>query len=95
MPQGPESRREADQIASISAGREVKRGESGLPRPLAIGPDRAHARSRRPRGEAMLLHFAGGFALFSHISLHGRWVVHRAGDRTLAGLQVPDAVAVP
>jgi endonuclease VIII len=97
MPEGPEIRREADLIASVLSGRTVARVEFGLSRLVRW---QAMLQGQRldavaPRGKAMLLHFANGLTLYSHNQLYGRWAVHRAGDRPLAGLQVRAALHVP
>ncbi len=77
MPEGPEIRRAADNIAAVLVGREITGARFGLPRL------RRHARSflgRRvidieTRGKAMLTHFDHGQSIYSHNQLYGVWHV--------------------
>ncbi len=86
MPEGPEIRRAADQIAQAIGGRVAQRVVFGL------APLRRHERQlagRRvhevtSRGKAMLIHFEGGRTLYSHNQLYGRWEIASAGARPQA-----------
>jgi len=85
MPEGPEIRRAADQLARALAGR------------LATEVYFRFARLRRfsehligevvvdveTRGKAMLIRFANGLAIFTHSQLYGRWYVERNGSQPL------------
>jgi len=81
MPEGPEIRRAADQVARAIAGRRAEAVRFGLP---AL---RRHERSltgRRveaveTRGKALLIHFEHGRSLYTHNQLYGRWYVVKPG----------------
>ncbi|MFY2765045.1 endonuclease VIII [Arenimonas sp. MALMAid1274] len=83
MPEGPEIRRAADQLAKAVVGQpltaaffafpELKRYQRSLVdhRILAI----------EPHGKALLTHFDHGITLYSHNQLYGVWKVAKAGER--------------
>jgi endonuclease-8 len=77
MPEGPEIRRAADQVARAVAGRVVQRVEFGLPRLARHGGALSGRRVEavEARGKALLLHFAGGTSVYTHNQLYGRWYV--------------------
>ncbi len=81
MPEGPEVRREADRVAAAIAGREATGVFFGLPRLRKHEPE---LRGRlvegvETRGKAFLTRFEGGWVVYSHNQLYGRWMVRRAG----------------
>lgn len=81
MPEGPEIRRAADQIAKCLEGRPARRVSFAFPHlkgyePLLTGRPIACVQAR---GKAMLIHFIGGLSIYSHNQLYGRWVTTRAG----------------
>lgn len=79
MPEGPEIRRAADQLADVLVGRAITRARFGIPRL------RRHAKSLvghqvievETRGKAMLTHFDHGYSIYSHNQLYGVWRVVR------------------
>jgi endonuclease-8 len=92
MPEGPEIRIAADRLARVLHGVTPDHVELLLP-----GLERhvAQLRGRRvlavqPRAKAMLIHFDGGYSLYSHNQLYGRWYVVRNGKtpRTRRSLRV-------
>jgi endonuclease-8 len=81
MPEGPEIRRAADELARALVGRVAETVEFYLPRLAAHGPRLAGQRivAVTPRAKAMLIRFSGGQTVYSHNQLYGRWKVSRAG----------------
>jgi endonuclease-8 len=77
MPEGPEIRRAADQIADVLDGNTVEKVRFGIPRL------RRHAKVLRgkrvcgieTRGKALLTHFEHGYSIYSHNQLYGVWQV--------------------
>lgn len=81
MPEGPEVRREADQIGAVLAGQRLAQVQFGLPRleRFAQVLRGQQVTSVTSRGKAMLVFFANGLTLFSHNQLYGKWVVCQRG----------------
>ncbi|MFQ5643604.1 MAG: endonuclease VIII [Thiogranum sp.] len=82
MPEGPEIKRAADEIASAIGGRRVQRVDFSFSR-----LKRYSGRLRGAgvldvvsRGKAILTRFDNGLTIYSHNQLYGRWVVLPAGD---------------
>lgn len=75
MPEGPEIRRSADQIARAVAGKRAEVVEFGQ------APMKRHEKSLtgrkildvETRGKALLTHFEGGLTIYSHNQLYGVW----------------------
>jgi len=94
MPEGPEIRRAADQVARAIAGRRADAVRFGLP---AL---RRHERSltgRRveaveSRGKALLIHFDHGRSLYTHNQLYGRWHVVKPGKPPRTGRELRLAI---
>jgi len=82
VPEGPEVRREADQIADVLQGRRLTAVYFGLPRLRRHVEQVLDARVRlvTSRGKAMLIHLDNGLTLFSHNQLYGRWMIRRRGE---------------
>lgn len=83
MPEGPEIRRAADQLARALAGHPVTDVffRFARLRPLSehlIGEVVADVETR---GKAMLIRFANGLVIFTHSQLYGRWYVEPSGSR--------------
>ena len=84
MPEGPEIRRAADQIADVLVGQTIDTVRFGLPRL------RHRARKLKghsvidveTRGKALLTHFDHGLSIYSHNQLYGVW-------RTVKGHKLP------
>ena len=83
MPEGPEIRRAADQLAKAVIGDRLVHVELNLPtlarRAKALVGQRVL--SITPRGKALLTRFDGGLSLYSHNQLYGVWKVAKAGER--------------
>ena len=85
MPEGPEIRRAADRLSEVLAGRVAERVVFHWPALAEWGPRLSGRRIERidTHGKAMLTRFAGGWTLYSHNQLYGRWQVqadHRPPD---------------
>ncbi len=83
MPEGPEMRRAADELARVLAGRVARQVWFKFPR---LAADARHLSGRRvrgveARGKALILHFAGGRSIYTHNQLYGKWLVGPAGER--------------
>lgn len=83
MPEGPEIRRSADQLARAVAGRVLVRAEFAFPHLQARAPALVGRRIEAitPHGKALLTRFEGGLTLYSHNQLYGVWKVAKAGAR--------------
>jgi len=86
MPEGPEIRRAADEVARAIAGRRAEVVRFGLP---ALKRHERTLSGRRveaveSRGKALLIHFDGGRSLYTHNQLYGRWLVVGAGTRPVS-----------
>jgi endonuclease-8 len=83
MPEGPEIRRAADQLAKAVVGRPLVNVVLDLP--ALKGRARALVGQRvlsvTPRGKALLTRFDGGLTLYTHNQLYGVWMVAKAGQR--------------
>ena len=83
MPEGPEIRRAADELAAaIGDGplRHVELHRPGLAR-RAAGLVGRRIVDLRPRGKALLTRFDHGLTLYTHNQLYGIWKVARPGER--------------
>ncbi len=83
MPEGPEIRRAADQIAAVLVDEPARRVSFSQP-PLRHQGARFsgyRVREVETRGKAMLTHFEHGLTIYSHNQLYGVWKVVRAGER--------------
>ncbi len=83
MPEGPEIRRAADELANVLVNRQV-RVEVTLP---ALQVDLARMSGHRIEaidchGKALLTRFSSGYTLYSHNQLYGVWRVTRQGQLT-------------
>ncbi|MDH3547102.1 MAG: endonuclease VIII, partial [Gammaproteobacteria bacterium] len=79
MPEGPEIRRAADQIAKVLVGQHIAEVAFGLPN-LKRFEERLTGKKVTAvdtRGKAMLTHFDCGLTLYSHNQLYGRWFTMR------------------
>jgi endonuclease-8 len=85
MPEGPEIRRAADQLARALTGRpatDVTFRFAHL-RPLSEHLVDEVVVAVDTRGKAMLIRFANGLVIFTHNQLYGRWYVERSGRQPL------------
>ena len=80
MPEGPEIRRAADRLEKALAGRVIKAVE--LLYPAVSGREELFLGQRvesvATRGKAMLTRLSGGWSVYSHNQLYGRWTVNLA-----------------
>jgi endonuclease-8 len=94
MPEGPEIRRAADRLIRVLVGKTPARVEllmPGLARHAARLSDRRIV-AVQPRAKALLIHFAGGYSLYSHNQLYGRWYVVRTGRTPRTGRSLRVAI---
>ncbi len=77
MPEGPEIRRAADELAAVLHDRTVTTVRFGLPRLRHFGRQLRHhtVTGVETRGKALLTHFDHGFTIYSHNQLYGIWTV--------------------
>ena len=82
MPEGPEIRIAADGIARALVGRTASRVYFAFEHLAPLAPLLAGEEvvSVRPRGKALLSHFANGLVIYSHNQLYGRWYVRKSGS---------------
>ncbi|RLQ21786.1 endonuclease VIII [Seongchinamella sediminis] len=84
MPEGPEIRRSADQLAEVLVNRDLVAIRFGQPR---LRREASRLRGHRivaieTRGKALLTHFEHGLSIYSHNQLYGVWKV-------VSGQQLP------
>ena len=94
MPEGPEIRLAADEVAKALVGSPATSVEFALPRLQAFSK---RLRGRRvvdveTRGKAILTRFENGLVIYSHNQLYGRWFVERAGHYPETGRQLRLAI---
>ena len=79
MPEGPEIRRAADQVAAVLVGRTVETVRFGLDRLKRFEAQLAgqSVTAVDTRGKAMLTRFNNGLTIYSHNQLYGRWYAVR------------------
>jgi endonuclease-8 len=79
MPEGPEIRRAADQLAKVLAGQRIVHVELGLAHleSARSALEGAKVVGVRPRSKAMLTHFDSGVTVVSHNQLYGEWAIYR------------------
>jgi endonuclease VIII len=83
MPEGPEIRRAADQLAAAVVGAPLQRAWFAFP---ALKKHERALRGRRietiaPHGKALLTRFDNGWTLYSHNQLYGVWKIAAPGAR--------------
>jgi endonuclease-8 len=81
MPEGPEIRRAADQLAQVLVNQELTRVFFKFARLKRFQGALSGARvlAVEAHGKALLTRFSNGLTLFSHNQLYGRWYVTPAG----------------
>ncbi|MDG2271424.1 MAG: endonuclease VIII [Halioglobus sp.] len=79
MPEGPEIRRAADEIAAALEGKTIETVKFGIPRLRRYSAQlRGHqVIDIETRGKALLTHFEHGYSVYSHNQLYGVWRVIR------------------
>ncbi|NNF05668.1 MAG: endonuclease VIII [Candidatus Eisenbacteria bacterium] len=94
MPEGPEIRLAADAVAKAIEGHRAEKVEFGLPY-LQEFEDTLSGRkiqSVSSWGKAMLIRFTGGWTLYSHNQLYGKWFVRRRDNFPKTGRQLRVAI---
>ena len=83
MPEGPEIRRAADQLAKAVVGQPLTAAFFAFPELKKFQRSLVDHRIRaiEPHGKAQLTHFDHGLTLYSHNQLYGVWKVAKAGER--------------
>lgn len=94
MPEGPEIKHSADELASALVGKRAWLVEFAFPH---LAPHSAHMhaqtiRAIEPRGKAMLTHFSHGKTIYSHNQLYGQWRVLARNTAPQPGLQIRLAI---
>ena len=82
MPEGPEIKRQADEIHGALAGEVARSVWFAFPKLRSAG-ERLEGRridEVRPRGKALLVCFDGGLVIYTHNQLYGRWYVRKSGQ---------------
>ncbi len=90
MPEGPEIRRAADEIAKILVGRRIVGAEFNVPA-LRLFEDNVIGHpvtAIDTRGKAMLTRFGNGLVMYSHNQLYGRWFTVRRGEQPRTNRQL-------
>lgn len=90
MPEGPEIRIAADRVEKALRGCRLSDVYFQFDRLKRFQRELRQRRvsSVETRGKAMLTHFEGGLAIYSHNQLYGRWVVCRANRIPKSGRQL-------
>jgi len=90
MPEGPEIRLAADEIAAALVGQTVERIEFSFKHLKQFEPELSARKiiAIETRGKAMLSYFDNDWVIYSHNQLYGRWYVCRAGERPDIGRQL-------
>ena len=83
MPEGPEIRRAADQLALAVVGQPLVNAWFAFPalKPFESSLPGVTIHSIVPHGKALLTRFDNGWTLYSHNQLYGVWQVVGAGER--------------
>ena len=83
MPEGPEIRRQADELAEVLNEQYCVGIEFGLPRlhRYSEALDGVRILKATSWGKAMLIHFENGMSIYSHNQLYGRWWVTKSRRR--------------
>lgn len=94
MPEGPEIRRAADQVAAAIAKRTAIEVRFGLPHLKKFEKKLSGQKIKKveSRGKAMLIRFANGLNIYSHNQLYGRWITVPAYEFPDSGRQLRLAI---
>ena len=81
MPEGPEIRRAADEVATAIRGKRAEQVYFGQDRLKKWGPVLAQQQVQTvvSRGKAMLIGFSDGHSIYSHNQLYGVWKIASRG----------------
>jgi len=94
MPEGPEIRLAADEVATALVSRPATRVEFAFPE-LRRFESQLQGRcvtEVATRGKAILTHFDNGLVIYSHNQLYGRWYTAKAGKQPDTGRQLRLAI---
>ena len=82
MPEGPEIRRAADELAAAIAGRQVTKTFFAFDhlKPYANQLQSETVCQVTARGKAILTRFSNGLTLYTHNQLYGRWLITADGE---------------
>jgi len=94
MPEGPEIRLAADEVATALVGHKATAVEFAFPKLRAFSQQLQGQRvvDVATRGKAILTHFENGLVIYSHNQLYGRWFVTRMGHYPETGRQLRLAI---
>ncbi len=94
MPEGPEIRLAADEVARALVARPATRVEFAFPQLRRFSGQLQGQRVSdvATRGKAILTHFENGLVIYSHNQLYGRWFIERAGHYPDTGRQLRLAI---
>lgn len=94
MPEGPEIRLAADEIATALVGMPALSVEFAFDRlrPFEKRLQGHKVEAIETRGKAILTHFDNDWSIYSHNQLYGRWIVSRRGERPDTGRQLRLAI---
>jgi endonuclease VIII len=83
MPEGPEMRRAADELAAVLVGERPRSVWFKFPRLRRAATKLSGRRvlAVRARGKALLIDFAGGTTIYTHNQLYGKWLLGPANMR--------------
>ena len=90
MPEGPEIRRAADEIARVLVNRKIVSAEFNVPALTAFADKVTGSvvTAVDTRGKAMLTRFNNGLVLYSHNQLYGRWFAVRRSEQPRTNRQL-------
>ena len=94
MPEGPEIRRAADELAAAITGQRVTRLFFAFDhlKPYASRLQGQTVRQVTPRGKAILTCFSNGLTLYTHNQLYGRWLITADGEHPDSSRQLRLAI---
>ena len=90
MPEGPEIRRAADELATAIAGRQVAKLFFAFDhlKPYASRLQGKTICQVTARGKAILTRFSNGLTLYTHNQLYGRWLITADGEYPVSSRQL-------
>lgn len=94
MPEGPEIKRAADQLARAIQGQPALLVEFAFPQlqSQALLLTGQLIQCVEPRGKAMLIHFANHRSIYSHNQLYGEWAILEHGEPPRTSVQLRIAI---
>lgn len=94
MPEGPEIKRAADELARAISKQRALLVEFAFPHLARRAAELTGSvvTAIEPRGKAMLTHFDNGLSIYSHNQLYGQWRIHARGQAPDPRLQIRLAI---